>query len=109
MDKKIEMDKKVEMYKQMMKIFNKNSADDELYDVDMFTIDITKALFVETDPQNIDEDEYLAFQEALILLVRDDLLLDWFGLTGLCIIHAELMNDGEKHYLDKVIFNNKED
>ena len=54
-----------------------------------------------------DRDDFLVFQEALILLVRDDLLLDYFGLSGLCIIHAELMDDGEHYYINKVLY--KED
>lgn len=97
------------MYEQMMKVFTSNTVNDEFYDVDMFDRDITKELFVETDPQDIDEDDYLTFQKALILLVRDDMLLNWFGLDGLCILHAELMDSGESYYVNKVIFNSEED
>jgi len=101
--------KEFEMYNCMREVFTANTVNGEFYDVDMFDRDITRKLFVETDPQNIDEDDYLFFQEALILLVRDDLLLSWFGLDGLCILYTELMDSGESYYVNKVIFNNEED
>lgn len=97
------------MYEQMMKIFTVHTVDGDFYDVDMFDRDITRELFVETDPQNIDEDDYFIFQQAIILLVRDDMLLNWFGLDGLCILHTELMDSGESYYVNKVIFNSEED
>ena len=100
------MKKEYQVYQTMMEIFTEHS-NDELYDVDMFCHDIKEELFTETDPQDIDEDDYLIFQAALILLIRDDLLLDYFGLSGLCILHAELMDDGESYYVNKVLF--KED
>lgn len=89
------------MYNYIRGIFTCHTGH-EFYDVDMFRYDITKELFTKTDPQYIDEDDYLIFQQALILLVRDDLLLDYFGLSGLCILHAELMDDGESYYVNKV-------
>lgn len=85
----------------MMKIFNDNIIPDDFYDVDMFREDICDNLFVCTDPQDIDEDEFLTFQEALILLVRDSVLLNYFGLAGLSMLHAELMHDGENYYVNK--------
>jgi hypothetical protein len=96
------MDKEYVMYNRMVSIFVQNIASENVYDVDMFRLDILRELFTVTDPQDIDEDDYLIFQEALILLVRDDMLLNYFGLSGLCILHAELMNDGEHYYVNKV-------
>ncbi len=90
------------MYTNIVGIFDMNCA--EFYDVDMFRHDIREALFIEEDPQDIEEDDFLIFQECLILLVRDDILLDHFGLNGLAILHADLMNDGEAYYINKVIF-----
>lgn len=89
------------MYNRMMETFIEHANESDFYDVDMFRKDICDNLFVCTDPQDIDEDEFLTFQEALILLVRDDTLLDWFGLPGLSILHAELMHDGENYYVNK--------
>lgn len=94
------------LYNHMMGIFVQRTMNGELngefYDVEMFRKDILDVLFVCTDPQDIpDEDYYLVFQEALILLVRDDLLLHWFGIPGLCILHADLMHDGENYYVNK--------
>ena len=91
----------VRMYNRMMKVFHDNVISDDIYDVDMFRKDICDNLFVCKDQQAIDEDEFLTFQEALILLVRDDTLLDWFGLLGLSMLHAELMYDGENYYVNK--------
>lgn len=91
----------VRMYNRMMKVFHDNVIPDDIYDVDMFRKDICDSLFVCTDPQDIDEDEFLTFQEALILLVRDDTLLDWFDLLGLSMLYAELMHDGENYYVNK--------
>jgi hypothetical protein len=101
------MKKEYQVYQTMKDILIANEED--FYDVDMFCHDITKELFTETDPQDIDEDDYLIFQEALILLVRDDLLLDYFGLSGLCILHAELMDTGESYYVNKVCLHEEED
>lgn len=89
------------MYNRMMEIFVENVMNGEFYDVEMFRKDICDSLFIETDPQDIDEDYFLVFQEALILLVRDDLLLDWCTLPGLCMLHADLMHDGENYYVNK--------
>ena len=97
----------VRMYNKMMKVFHDNVISDDIYDVDMFRKDICDNLFVCTDPQDIDEDEFLTFQEALILLVRDDTLLDWFDLLGLSMLYAELMHDGENYYVNKVMFKDK--
>lgn len=94
----------LEMYKTMMNVFNANEED--IYDVDMFMHDITHTLFTERD---IDEDEHLEFQAALILLVRDDTLLFYYGCNGLVILHADLMNYGERYYVDKVIFKEEEE
>lgn len=90
-----------EMYNRMMKIFYDNVIPDDLYDVDMFCKDICDSLFICTDPQDINEDEFLTFQEALILLVRDDTLLDWFDLLGLSMLHAEMMDYGKTYYINK--------
>ena len=92
----------IRMYNRMMKVFHDNVIPDDIYDVDMFCQDICDNLFVCTDPQDTDEDEFLTFQEALILLVRDDTLLNWFGLLGLSMLHAELMHYGEIYYIKPV-------
>ena len=86
----------------MMKIFYDNVISDVIYDVDMFCKDICDNIFVCTDLQDTDEDEFLIFQEALILLVRDDTLLDWFDLLGLSMLHAELIHYGENRYIKPV-------
>lgn len=88
------------MYLVMRHAFNTHDLE-ELYDVDMFVSDVAHELFIETDPQDIDEDDYLIFQEALILLVRDDQLADHYGTEGLVILHAELMDAGEHYYVNK--------
>lgn len=84
------MKEAIKMYKAMMAIFNAHE-DEEVYDVDMFVYDI-ELLFKMSDPQDIDEDFKLSFQASLIMLVRDDLLLRYYGCDGLAILHAELMN-----------------
>jgi hypothetical protein len=92
-------------YQRMISVFTKHMTEDiDVYDVDMFTHDITQELFIETDPQNIDEDDFVYFQMALIYLVRDDMLMEYFGPEGLSIIHAELMNKAEHYYVYKEIF-----
>ena len=101
------MTEECRMYNRMMEVFTGHISDEEEYDVDMFRKDICDSLFIETDPQDIDEDEFVVFQEALILLVRDDQLLNWFGLAGLCILHADLIHDGENYYVNKTCW--KED
>ena len=96
------------MYNRMVEVFVEHTYENDYYDVDMFCHDLCKNMFLETDPQDIDEDDYLVFQKALILLVRDDMLLDWFGLSGLCIIHAEMISNGEHYYENKEIFKSEE-
>ena len=90
------------MYLVMHKVFYEHTA--EFYDVDMFSHDICEALFTVTDPQDVDEDDFMYYQEALVLLLRDDLLLNYFGLGGLSVLHAELMNNGEHYYVNKVMW-----
>ena len=98
----------IAMYNRMVEVFVENAYKDDIYDVDMYCSDLCKNMFLETDPQDIEEDDYLTFQEALILLIRDDMLLDWFGLSGLIIIQTEMLYYGEQYYENKVIFNIKE-
>lgn len=95
------------MYNRMVEVFVEHTYENDYYDVDMYCHDLCENMFQETDPQDIEEDDYLMFQQALILLVRDDMLLDWFGLTGLCEIHTEMMDYGEHYYVNKEIFNIK--
>ena len=91
----------IRLYNEMRQVFIDNAEPDDIYDVDMFCSDLCKNLFLETDPRDISEDDYLVFQEALILLVRDDMLLDWFGLSGLCIIQAEMSSNARHYYVNK--------
>lgn len=91
------------MYTNTVGMFDSRS-NDSFYDVDMFRHDICETFFIEEDPQDIEEDDFLTFQECLILLVRDDILLDYYGLNGLAVLHADLMNDGKDYYVNKVIF-----
>ena len=98
----------IAMYNRMVEVFVENTYENYTYDVDMYCSDLCKNMFLETDPQDIEEDDYLTFQEALILLVRDDMLLDWFGLSGLCVIHTEMIDYGEHYYVNKEIFNIKD-
>lgn len=97
------------MYNTMLTRFtlDNNTSARDFFDVDMYRTDICNDLFTETDPQDIDEDDYLPFQMALIMLVGTKELIDAFGYAGLAILHAELMHDGESYYINKVIF--KED
>lgn len=95
----------IRMYNKMRQIFINNAKPDDIYDVDMYCNDLCKNIFVCTNPRDISEDDYLVFQEALILLVRDDMLLDWFGLSGLCIIYSEMSSNCEHYYVNKEIFN----
>lgn len=92
----------IKVYKRIMNVFNEHS-DYTLYDVDMFTHDISHELFTKTDPLDIDEDDYLIFQEALMLLVRDDLIADYYGTEGLAILHAELMDVAMMYYVKKEV------
>lgn len=94
-----------EMYNRMMKTFVEHTYEDDYYDVDMFCYDLCKNLFKETDPQHIETDDYLVFQQALVLLIRDDIVLHYFGLTGLCIIYADMLDYGERYYIHNEIFN----
>lgn len=91
----------IRLYNEMRQVFIDNAKPDDIYDVDMFCSDLCKNLFLKTDPRDISEDDYLAFQEALILLVRDDMLLDWFGLAGLCIIYTEMSSNACHYYVNK--------
>ena len=90
------------MYTSMLNVFT-HHVNDMLYDVDMFTKDVWNTCFTATDPQDIEEDDYVMYQAALIMLVRDDLLLQHFGFDGLAVIHAELMYCGEQYYVNKVL------
>lgn len=99
----------IELYNKMRQVFLDNAEPGDIYDVDMYCSDLCKNMFLETDPQDIEEDDYLTFQEALILLIRDDMLLDWFGLLGLSVIHADMLDYGEQYYENKVIFKKGED
>ena len=96
----------VRMYNRMMKVFHDNVISDDIYDVDMFCNDLCKNLFQETDPQNINTDDYLVFQQALVLLIRDDMMLHYFGLAGLSVIYADMLDYGERYYIYNEIFNN---
>ena len=99
----------IAMYNHMVEVFVEHAYEDDIYDVDMYCSDLCKNMFLETDQQDIEEDGYLTFQEALILLVRDDMLLDWFGLSGLIIIQTEMLHYGEQYYVNKEIFKIGED
>lgn len=92
-----------EMYNRMMEVFNNNVISDDIYDVDMLCNDLCKNLFVCTDPQNIETDDYLVFQQALVLLIRDDMMLHYFGLAGLSVIYADMLDYGEQYYILKEI------
>lgn len=94
-----------EMYNRMMKVFNDNVISDDCYDVDMFCNDLCKNLFQETNPQDIKTDDFLVFQRALVLLIRDDMMLHYFGLAGLSVIHADMLDHGKQYYIYNEIFN----
>jgi hypothetical protein len=92
------------MYINMINVFIKSTElQGTLYDVDMFTTDIWNTCFPATDPQDIEEDDFVWYQEALMMLIRDDLLFEHFGYEGLAIIHAELMHCGEQYFINKVL------
>lgn len=92
------------MYNRMKETFVEHTNENDFYDVDMYCSDLRKSIFIETDPQDIDEDDYLVFQEALVLLVRDDMLFNWFGLSGIMIIQAEMLHYGKQYYENKIVF-----
>ena len=89
------------MYGRMMETFVEHTNENDFYDIDMFCDDLCKNLFVCTDPQDINTDDYLVFQQALLLLVRDDMMLHYFGLAGLSVIYADMLDYGEKYYILK--------
>lgn len=91
----------IRLYNEMRQVFIDNTKPDDIYDVDMYCSDLCKNIFVCTNLRDISEDDYLVFQEALILLVRDDMLLDWFGLLGLSMLYTEMMSYGEHYYVNK--------
>lgn len=93
-------EKSKNMYTVMLNLFNMN-ADSDLYDVDMYRTDICDALFTETDPHSIPEDDFTAFQEALIMLVGTEELIKYFGYSGLAVLHADIMYDARNYYINK--------
>lgn len=95
------------MYHSMINCFYMKDNPFDFYDVDMFRQDICDSLFTETDPQDIDEDDYIPFQMALIMLIRDVNVAGYYGIDGLAVLHAELMHDGENYYVNKTCW--KED
>lgn len=95
-----------EMYNRMMETFVEHTYENDYYDVDMFCDDLCKNLFVCTDPQDIKTDDFLVFQRALVLLIRDDMMLHYFGLAGLSVIHADMLDHGKRYYIYNEIFNN---
>lgn len=93
------------MYNRMMKTFVEHTYENDYYDVDMFCNDLCKNLFVCTDPQDINTDYYPVFQQALVLLIRDDMILHYFGLAGLSVIYADMLDYGERYYIYNEIYN----
>lgn len=93
----------IECYNKMRQIFLDNVKPGDIYDVDMYCHDLCKNLFVCTDPQDIDTDYYLVFQQALVLLIRDDMMLHYFGLAGLSVVYADMLDYGERYYIYKEI------
>lgn len=94
----------IKLYNKMRQVFLDHANPYDIYDVDMYCSDLRKSIFIKTDQQDIDEDDYLVFQEALVLLVRDDMLFNWFGLSGLVIIQAEMLHYGKQYYENKIVF-----
>ena len=94
------------VYNRMMETFLEHTYENYYYDVDMFCNDLRKNLFVCTDQQDIDTGYYLVFQQALVLLIRDDMMLHYFGLAGLSVIYADMLDYGERYYIYNEIFNN---
>lgn len=90
------------LYINMINVFIRN-ADHAFYDVDMYTKDVWNECFPAEDPQDIEEDDFVWYQEALMMLVRDDLLFKHFGYDGLAVVHAELMHCGEQYFVNKVL------
>lgn len=94
------------VYNIMMETFVEHTYENDCYDVDMFCNDLCKNLFVCTDPQDIETDYYLVFQQALVLLIRDDMMLQYFGLAGLSVIYADMLDYGERYYIYNETLNN---
>lgn len=89
------------MYNRMMETFVEHTNENDFYDLDMFCDDLCKNLFVCTDPQDINTGDYLVFQQALLLLARDDMMLHYFGLAGLSVIYGDMLDYGERYYILK--------
>lgn len=96
----------IKLYNKMRQVFLDHANPYDIYDVDMYCSDLRKSIFIETDQQDIDEDDYLVLREALVLLVRDDMLFNWFGISGLMIIQAEMLHYGKQYYENKIVFKN---
>ena len=93
--------KTYQMLKDMFLLAIPHDDSPDIYDVDMFRHDILEKLFTETDPQDIDEDDYLIFQMILVYMIHDEDIFRYYGPTGCAVLHADLMHDGENYYVNK--------
>lgn len=75
-----------------MSIFKNKTRDGDIYDVDMFAGDIRLARDWEAEETPVNE-----FSAAVVMLIRDDTLLFYYGFVGLSIIAAELLDWAGNH------------
>lgn len=75
-----------------MSIFRDRSGNGDVYDVDMFAGDIRLARDWEAEETPVNE-----FSAAVVMLIRDDTLLFYYGFVGLSIIAAELLDWAGNH------------
>lgn len=81
-----------DIYNCAMSIFKDNASPDNIYDVDMFIADICSKHNWEAEETSVNE-----FSTAVVMLIRDDTLLFYYGFEGLSIIAAELFNWAGQH------------
>ena len=81
-----------DIYNYAMAIFKDNASPDNIYDVDMFIADICSKHNWEAEETSLHE-----FSCAVVMLIRDDTLLFYYGFGELSIIAAELLNWAGQH------------
>ena len=80
-----------DIYYCAMSIFTHADTDD-IYDVDMFITDICNARDWEAEKTPIN-----SFSAAVVMLIREDILLRYYGYEGLSIIAVELLAWAGQH------------
>lgn len=81
-----------DIYNCVMSIFKDNISPDDVYNVGMFITDICSKHNWEIEKTSVNE-----FSTAVVMLIRDDTLLFYYGFEGLSIIAAKLFNWAGQH------------